>query len=62
LQVRVLFATEPENEAEVRRRIEQALSGRAFPEGVTPLWRLEASWPEQVAPDERSHAERLILS
>jgi hypothetical protein len=63
LRVRVLFATEPENEAVVRGRIEQVLSGKwGIPEGFTTPWRLEASWPEQVSHDERSHAERLVLS
>jgi hypothetical protein len=61
LRLRVVFATEPENEAEVRRRIEHVLSGQwPLPEGFTTLWRLEASWPEEVSRDERGHAERLL--
>ena len=63
MRLRVLFATEPENEAEVRQRIEQVLSGKwALPEGFTTPWRLQASWPELVSPDERAHADRLVHS
>lgn len=61
LQVRVLFATDPENEPEVRRRVEQALSGQwPFPDGFTASWQLRHSRPSEVSPDESDHAERLI--
>ena len=63
LRVRVLFASEPETEPEVRRRIELALSGNwPFPDGFTTPWRLQRSWPEEVSPREQIHAEHLILS
>ena len=61
LHVRVLFAADPANEPEVRRRVDQALSGQwPFPEGFTASWRLRHSWPSDVTPDETAHAERLI--
>lgn len=61
LRVRVLFATEPVNETEVRRRIDLALSGDwPFPEGFTTPWRLLHSRSSAVAPDEVSQAERLM--
>src|SRR5579859_3957045 len=42
VRLRVLFAAEPEAEAEVRRRIEAALSQAAQtgPDGVTTRWQL----------------------
>jgi hypothetical protein len=61
LHIRILFAAEPEMESEVRRRIEQALSGQwLYPEGFTPSWELLACRPGQVSPVESSHAQRLI--
>lgn len=61
LHVRVLFAAEPETVSEVRRRIEQALSGRwQFPDGFTTPWQLRESRPSDVAAEETGHAERLI--
>jgi hypothetical protein len=63
LHLRVLFAADSENEPEVRRRIDRALSGQwPLPNGFTPSWRLRRSWPSAVSPDEADHAERLILS
>jgi len=60
LHVRVLFATEPEAETEVRRRIERALSGQwQFPIGFTTPWHLRHSQPGELSPLERRHAERL---
>jgi hypothetical protein len=63
LHVRVLFAAEPEDETEVRRRIELALSGQwRFPDGFTTPWHLRRSRPGQVSPQEQLHAERLVRS
>jgi hypothetical protein len=63
LHLRVLFATEPENEIEVRSRVDRALSGQwPLPNGFTASWRLRRSWPSVVSADEADHAERLILS
>lgn len=60
--LRVLFAAHPEEEQEVRRRIDEALeSGRSSgPGGVTTRWRLRESRRSDVAPDEAEHARRLI--
>jgi hypothetical protein len=61
LHIRVLFATESVNEAEVRRRIELALSGKwPFPDGFMPSWSLVESRSGVVADAELGHAERLI--
>lgn len=63
LRVRVLFAAEPEAEAEVRRRIDRALSGQwQFPDGFTTPWQVRESWPSDVSPEETGKAERLIRS
>ena len=61
LRVRILFATEPENEAEVRRRIDAALSGGelAGPDERTTGWRLRESGPSGVRASEAEHAGRL---
>lgn len=63
LHVRVLFATEPETEHEVRWRIERALSGQwRFPDGFTTPWQLRESRPGDVSPAETGQAESLIRS
>lgn len=63
LRVRVLFAAEPETEREVRRRIDQALSGQwEFPDGFTTPWRLLESRPGDLSPEEVDQAQRLIRS
>jgi hypothetical protein len=63
LRVRILFAADAGTEGEVRRRIELALAGRwQFPDGLTPRWDLRRSRSSEVTPDERGHAERLIVS
>ena len=61
VRVRVLFATEPDNEPEVRRRIEQALSGQVpLPDGIAVRWQLRASSPGNVSAAEAEQAEHLI--
>ncbi|MEO6502089.1 MAG: hypothetical protein ABIQ09_09280 [Jatrophihabitantaceae bacterium] len=64
VRVRTLFAAEPDQASEVRRRIEQALrSGeQSRPDGATARWRLLRSEAAEVNPDELAHAERLISS
>lgn len=62
VRLRVLFATEPAAEAEVRGRIEAALSRSGFegPDGVTTRWRLRTAHPGLVREDETGHAQRLV--
>ncbi len=62
VRLRVLFAAEPAAEAEVRRRIEAALSrdGLTGPDGVTTRWRLDSAQPGSLRDDEAQHAGRLI--
>lgn len=64
VRVRTLFAAEPDQEPEVRRRIEQALRGGEGdrPDGSTARWQLRRSEAAEVSPDELAHAERLIRS
>lgn len=62
LRVRTLFATEPEREADARRRIETALSAGELrdPDGVTTRWQVRDSGPGVVADEEAEHAARLM--
>jgi len=62
VRLRVLFAAEPEAEAEVRRRIETALSQavQTGPDGVTTRWQLSNAQPGLLRDEEAEHAERLI--
>jgi hypothetical protein len=61
VRLRVLFAAEPADEAEVRRRIDDALSrgrleGR---DGTISCWRLLAAEAGAIRPDEADHVARL---
>jgi hypothetical protein len=60
VRVRILFATEPEREAEVRQRIAAALAGGHLdgPDGPT-AWRLVHDGAGTIEPDEVDHAARL---
>lgn len=62
VQMRILFATEPALEAEVRHRIEAALTGGrlAGPDGRTAHWQLCGSRPGELSPEEAEHAALLI--
>lgn len=62
--VRVLFAVEAGQEAEIRRRIDRALAaGRLVgPSGNVTLWELRRSGPNQVRPNEAEHAARLVTA
>ena len=62
VRLRVLFAADPTAEAEVRRRIEAALSQASLtgPDGVTARWQLRNAQPGLLRDDEAEHAERLI--
>ena len=64
VRLRILFATEPEREPTVRRRIDEALSaGRLTgPDGATTRWELRGSAPGPVTPDEGDQAARLTRS
>jgi hypothetical protein len=60
--LRVLFATEPNNEQRVRSLIGDALAtGRSTgPDGWVTTWQLQSAAPGGVRPDEEEHAARLI--
>jgi hypothetical protein len=62
VRLRVLFAAEPAAEAEVRRRIDAALSaeGLTLPDGATARWRLRSAQPGVLRDDEAGHAGQLI--
>ena len=64
VRLRVLFAAEPGAEAEVRGRIEAALSRADLlgPDGVTTRWQVRSSRPGLLRADEAGHAQRLIQS
>ncbi len=62
VQLRVLFAAEPAAEAEVRRRIESALSqaGLTGPDGTVTHWQLRGAAAGQLRDDEAGQAEQLV--
>ncbi len=64
VRLRVLFAAEPTDEAEVRRRIDDALASSRMetPEGAVARWRLVSSAVGMVRPDEEDHGRRLLKS
>jgi hypothetical protein len=63
VRVRILFATEPDNEPEVRRRIDLALAGRwRLPGSLQADWEVRGSAPALVRAGESAHAGRLIQS
>ncbi|GAB3978739.1 hypothetical protein GCM10029978_072250 [Actinoallomurus acanthiterrae] len=64
VRLRVLFATEPAAETEVRDRIVEALSRSRLdgPDGVTTRWRLLSERLSPVRDDEHEQAERLVRS
>ena len=63
VRLRVIFATEPEKLSEVRRRIVDVLrAGKATgPDGVVTAWAVQTSEPDELAPEERAHANRIAL-
>jgi hypothetical protein len=64
VRLRVLFAADPRDEAEVRRRVERALreGHLVTPEGAVAEWRLLSAEAGAVRPQEREHGERLVAS
>ena len=63
VRLRVIFATEPEKMAEVRRMIDDVLRAGTLtgPDGVVTAWALQTSEPDELAPEERVHANRIAL-
>ena len=61
VSLRIIFATEPPREADVRQLIDRALAPGAFdrPNGTVSRWTLLASGPAELSPQEREHAERI---
>lgn len=64
VRLRVLFAAEPGDEAEVRRRVDRALAGGqvAAPDGSVCRWRAVSSAAGVVRADEQEHGRRLTAS
>ncbi|MET9735752.1 hypothetical protein ABZZ79_35545 [Streptomyces sp. NPDC006458] len=62
VRLRILFAADPAAEAEVRRRIEEALSRARLdgPDGVTTRWEFRGARPGLVRDEEAEHARRLL--
>ena len=60
VRLHVLFTTEPEHEATVRRRIDRALAAGRLqgPDGAVTEWRLRASASTPAQPDEVEWARR----
>lgn len=61
VHVRILFASEPAQEGEVRRRIDQALRDGELsgPDGVSTYWELRRSEAAEVSAEEAAHGKRL---
>lgn len=64
IRLRVLFAADPPDEPEVRRRIDDALASSQLetPDGAVALWRLVSTGVGEVRPHEADHGRRLISS
>jgi hypothetical protein len=62
--LRILFATEPDNERRVRSLIGEALATGQLtgPEGGLTTWRLRSAAPSDVRPEEEDHAAGLITA
>jgi hypothetical protein len=59
--LRILFAAEPHDEEDVRRRIDQALSAERLtgPDGSIPQWEFHGSTAAVVSQSEAARARRL---
>lgn len=64
VRLRVLFAADPGDEPEVRRRIDAALvrAELATPAGTLARWRLVNTEAGVIRPDEGGHGRRLTAS
>jgi len=62
--LRIIFATEPANEALVRSRIDSALRQQTLtgPDGRTSHWKFLGAGPGELDPAEAEHARRLTGS
>ena len=62
--MRILFATDPTVESDVRRRIDQALQtgSQQTPTGETARWKVVTSNLGTPQESERHHGARLIIS
>lgn len=62
VRLRVLFAAEPDAEAEVRGRIEAALARSIFtgPDGRVTHWDVRSARSGRLRDDELPHAEQLV--
>ena len=62
--LRIIFATEPANEALVRSRIDSALRQETLtgPDGRTSHWKFLGAGPGELDPAEAEHARRLTGS
>ena len=61
VRLRVVFATEPSSEAEVRTRINAALAEgtRTDPDGKRSQWRLDQAYPANLTPEELDLGRRI---
>ena len=64
VRLRILFAAEPADEPDARRRIAEALAAGHLvtPGGDAARWRVISEGPSQVRPDEAEHGRRLTAS
>jgi hypothetical protein len=64
VELRIVFAVDPGQEAEVRRRIAKALASGSLtgPEGVTTEWALLGSHAAVLSGAERGQAERIATA
>jgi hypothetical protein len=64
VRLRVLFAAEPDDEPEVRRRVADALAtGQVVtPSGDVARWRVVSEGPDEVRPEERDHGHTLTTN
>jgi hypothetical protein len=64
VRLRVLFAADPAEESEVRRRIDDALASSQLetPDGALARWQLVSTEVGEVRPDEADHGRRLVES
>lgn len=64
MELRIVFAAEPAQEGEVRRRIDKALASGSLtgPDGVTTRWSLQGSNAAVLRDAEREHATRIAAT